>query len=60
MLVYFLTQNYGIEAVLLQGIYESMILAKGHLTWLVVSVLLFVIGDTQYRGKKERAKDKAQ
>lgn len=60
MLAYFLTQNYGIEAVLLQGIYESMILAKGHLTWLVVSVLLFVIGDTQYRGKKERAKDKAQ
>jgi len=60
MLVYFLTQNYGIEAVLLQGIYESMILAKGHLTWLVVSVLLFVIGDTQYRGKKERTKDKAQ
>lgn len=60
MLVYFLTQNYGIEAVLLQGIYESMILAKGHLTWLVVSVLLFVIGDTQYRGKKERAKNKAQ
>ena len=60
MLVYFLTQNYGIEAVLLQGLYESMILAKGHLTWLVVSVLLFVIGDTQYRGKKERAKDKAQ
>lgn len=60
MLVYFLTQNYGIEAVLLQGIYESMILAKGHLTWLVVSVLLFVIGDTQYRGKKEREKDKAQ
>lgn len=60
MLVYFLTQNYGIEAVLLQGIYESMILAKGHLTWLVVSVLLFVIGDTQYRGKKERAKDKTQ
>lgn len=60
MLVYFLTQSYGIEAVLLQGIYESMILAKGHLTWLVVSVLLFVIGDTQYRGKKERAKDKAQ
>lgn len=60
MLVYFLTQNYGIKAVLLQGIYESMILAKGHLTWLVVSVLLFVIGDTQYRGKKERAKDKAQ
>ena len=60
MLVYFLTQNYGIEAVLLQGIYESMILAKGHLTWLVVSVLLFVIGDTQSRGKKERAKDKAQ
>ena len=60
MLVYFLTQNYGIEAVQLQGIYESMILAKGHLTWLVVSVLLFVIGDTQYRGKKERAKDKAQ
>lgn len=60
MLVYFLTQNYGIEAVLLQGIYESMILAKGHLTWLVVSVLLFVIGDTQYRGKKESAKDKAQ
>ena len=60
LLVYFLTQNYGIEAVLLQGIYESMILAKGHLTWLVVSVLLFVIGDTQYRGKKERAKDKAQ
>ena len=60
MLVYFLTQNYGIEAVLLQGIYESMILAKGHLTWLVVSVLLFAIGDTQYRGKKERAKDKAQ
>lgn len=60
MLVYFLTQNYGIEAVLLQGIYESMILAKGHLTWLEVSVLLFVIGDTQYRGKKERAKDKAQ
>lgn len=60
MLVYFLTQSYGIEAVLLQGIYESMILAKGHLTWFVVSVLLFVIGDTQYRGKKERAKDKAQ
>ena len=60
MLVYFLTQNYGIEAVLLQGIYESMILAKGHLTWLVVSVLLFVIGDTQYRGKQERAKNKAQ
>lgn len=60
MLVYFLTQNYGIEAVLLQGIYESMILAKGHLTWLVISVLLFVIGDTQYRGKKERAKNKAQ
>ena len=60
MLVYFLTQSYGIEAVLLQGIYESMILAKGHLTWLVVSVLLFVIGDTQYRGKQERAKNKAQ
>ena len=58
MLVYFLTQNYGIEAVLLQGIYESMILAKGHLTWLVVSVLLFVIGDTQYRGKK--GKDEGQ
>ena len=56
MLIYHITRNFGIDALLIQGIYESMLLSKGNLTWIVIATVFFIIGDTNYRKKEEKNK----
>lgn len=49
---YQITIRFGISAPLFQGIYESLVMSQYHMTWLPISTLFFIVGDTHYRGKK--------
>ena len=58
MLIYQLFTRLGVSAPLFTGMYESTVLAKGHLTWVAISAIFFVIGDTHFRKQEERARYK--
>lgn len=53
MAVYRLTVSFNLDLFLFQGLYESLLMAKNHMTWLPLAALFFVYGDMRYRQKQD-------